>query len=104
MKSSRTKATEISQKTKRFVHERDRGCCIFCGKPVPVEMANAHLIPRSSGGIGDEKNIITACFDCHHKMDQTTKRKDMVLIATMYLRKMYPHWDDKELIFIKGKK
>lgn len=102
MKSLRTKATEISSKTKNIVHERDRGCCIFCGVPVGVEMASAHVIPRSAGGIGDERNIITACFNCHHNLDQTTDRKDMLVIAKIYLMKTYPHWDEKELTFKKG--
>lgn len=45
--SKRSKACEISQKVKKIVWERDEGCCIICGRPVPMTCANAHYIKRS---------------------------------------------------------
>lgn len=47
MKSKRSKACEISQKTKEEVWNRDNHKCIYCGKYVPKTCANAHFIKRS---------------------------------------------------------
>lgn len=45
--SKRSKACEISQKTKEEVWNRDNHKCIYCGKYVPKTCANAHFIKRS---------------------------------------------------------
>ncbi len=45
--SKRSKACEISQKTKEEVWNRDNQQCIICGKWVPKSCANAHFIKRS---------------------------------------------------------
>ena len=47
--SKRSKACEISQKTKEIVWDRDNHKCIMkdCGKYVPKSCANAHFIKRS---------------------------------------------------------
>lgn len=52
-------------------------------------MPNAHVIPRSKGGLGIEENVITACLNCHHKMDQSTNRKIYLQIANQYLDSIY---------------
>ena len=44
MKSKRTKACEISLKTKERVYQRDGGLCIKCHRP---GIPNAHYIRRS---------------------------------------------------------
>ena len=74
-KHKRTKACEISKKTKLIVYERDGGCCIFCGK---IGLPEAHVIPRSHGGLGCPENIITVCRSCHDKLDNSTERKKMI--------------------------
>ena len=71
MKSKRTKATDIPQKVKQAVWERDGGRCVVCGCCRNV-MPNAHFIPRSKGGLGIEENIVTLCTNltenqCHYK-------------------------------------
>lgn len=45
--SKRSKACEISQKTKEEVWNRDKHKCIYCEKYVPKTCANAHFIKRS---------------------------------------------------------
>ena len=45
--SKRSKACEISQKTKEEVWNRDKHKCIYCGRYVPKSCANAHFIKRS---------------------------------------------------------
>lgn len=99
MKSKRSKACDIPKKVKDIVWERDNGRCIFCGSP--MAMPNAHVIPRSKGGLGVEQNIVTACIHCHDKMDHSKERKEMVEYAKDYLRSKYENWNEKELVYRK---
>lgn len=45
--SKRAKATDILQKVKKTVWERDNHECIICHEKVSMTFANAHLIKRS---------------------------------------------------------
>lgn len=94
-KSKRSKATDITQKTKEIVWERDNQCCIFCG--TNRAMPNAHYISRASGGLGIEQNIITACLNCHRLLDQSTQRRKMLAYAKKHLQSQYQGWDENEL-------
>lgn len=100
-KHKRTKACEISKKTKLIVYERDGGCCIFCGK---IGLPEAHVIPRSHGGLGCPENIITVCRSCHDKLDNSTDRKKMFFFAIKYLKRFYPEWKKEDFIFDKWRK
>lgn len=102
--NTRTKFTNISQDTKKKVYERDNGCCILCGKPVYESLANAHIIPRSKGGLGIEENIVTLCPECHHDFDQSTKRKQIYEIIKRYIVKCYQGWTEEKMIYKKGVK
>ena len=77
MKSRRSKATDIPQKVKQAVWERDGGRCVICGNTHNV-MPNAHFISRANGGLGIEENVVTLCTEltpnkCHRKYDFGTK-------------------------------
>ena len=98
-KTKRSRATDIPQKVKREVYERDGGRCIFCGRQ---GAPNAHYIPRSHGGLGVEKNIVTACAECHDKMDNSPERWLYLSAAECYLRTVYEHWSEDELKYRKG--
>ena len=100
VKSRRSKATDISQKTKKTVWERDGRRCIFCGDP--RAMPNAHYISRAKGGLGIEQNIVTACMTCHFKMDNTTERSLFLNAAKQYLQSKYRGWNEEDLIYRKG--
>ena len=100
-KHRRTKACEIGKKTKLIVYERDGGCCIFCGK---IGLPEAHVIPRSHGGLGCPENIITVCRSCHDKLDNSTERKKMIFYAIKYLKVFYPDWKKENFIFDKYRK
>lgn len=91
-----TKFLAITPNTRKVVHERDNGCCIFCGRPVSDTYSNAHYIPRSKMGLGIPENIITACMECHFTLDQTVSRKSMLEVAKVYLEYHYPNFTDKE--------
>ena len=98
-KSKRSKACDISQEVKHIVYARDGSRCIFCGSY--SGLPNAHFIPRSHGGLGVEENIITACPDCHYRMDNTIDRPVYLEAAEEYLRNIYPEWDKKKLVYSK---
>lgn len=100
-KHKRTRACAISQKTKLIVYERDGRCCIFCGKS---GLPEAHLIPRSQGGLGVPQNIITACRECHDKLDNSTEREKMLREAIIYVKGFYPNWKREDFIFNKWAK
>ena len=99
MKSRRTKALEISPAVKNAVYERDGGCCVWCGEQ---GQPNAHFIPRSRGGLGIEENILTLCWECHMKYDQTTNRRKMGECFKEYLKGEYKNWDESKLYYKKG--
>ena len=98
MKSKRTKALEIPLKVKQKVYDRDGGLCVMCGN---VGMPNAHFIARSQGGLGIEENILTLCFYCHNKFDQSVSREEMREYFREYLKSKYPDWDESKLYYKK---
>lgn len=95
----RTKELAISKKVKMTVWERDRHRCILCGSP--SAMPSAHYISRAKGGLGIEQNIVTLCFNCHRRLDQTTERKELLLKVKRYLNRFYPGFDDEKRIYHK---
>lgn len=101
MKSKRSKATDITMKTKQKVYDRDNGTCIICGRP---GMPNSHYIKRSKGGLGIEQNIVTMCISCHNDYDNgyDTERRDYIKAKTKeYLKKMYDNWNETDLVYDK---
>lgn len=102
MKSKRSKACNISQKVKEAVWERDNHRCILCGNQ--NAMPNAHYIPRSKGGLGIEQNVVTLCFDCHRRLDQTSERPNLLISVGHYLELKYPGFQDKDRVYNKWKK
>ena len=94
-----TEATAISDKVRREVWERDKGCCIFCGSP--YARAEAHYIPRAQGGRGIAKGILAGCRECHRQLDESSKRQTKLAIAQEYLESIYPDWNEEDLIYHK---
>ena len=101
MKSKMAKACDISQAVKKRVWERDNQRCIICGNT--QAMPNAHFIPRSKGGLGVEKNIVTLCIKCHRAFDQTTQRPIYYEYIKKYLKSKYDDWCEDDLIFKRYK-
>lgn len=101
MKSKRSKACDISQKTKQIVWERDGRECIICGRP---GLPNSHYIRRSKGGLGIEQNIATMCIECHNAYDdgKDTELRDYIKQKTKkYLQSKYDDWKEEDLIYKK---
>lgn len=101
MKSRRSKATDISQKIKNKVWERDNHCCVICGNP--YAMPNAHYISRANGGLGIEQNIVTLCHDCHNNFDNGDEETRTALGYKIesYLTACYKDWNTDNLIYKK---
>lgn len=100
MKSRRAKATDISQKVKKVVWERDNHCCICCGSP--YSMPNAHYISRAKGGLGIEENVVTLCLRCHNAYDNSTQRHYFENRIRDYLKNIYGEdWKEEKLIYKK---
>lgn len=98
-KSKRAKAVDIPQKVKKAVWKRDGRRCVLCGNP--EAMPNAHVIPRSQGGLGIEENVVTLCMRCHDALDHTMARKILHARLVSYLRGIYPGWDGIEKVYRK---
>lgn len=109
-KSKQTKAHEIPLRVKRMVAHRDsmggHPCCIYCGKPAPVEnplaFSNAHIVKRSQGGMGVVTNIVTLCPFDHYYFDDTTDRDKMMTYICDYMRSHYPDWSAEKQVYQKG--
>lgn len=94
----RTRACNISQRTKIIVFQRDHGQCIFCNQK---GLPEAHVISRAHGGLGVPQNIVTICRHCHDWMDNTTVRDQMVSFAKQYLQRKYPNWAPSQVTYDK---
>ena len=105
----RTKALAIPPEVKRAVAARDSAdgwpCCIYCGRPAPTDAPTAyscaHYIPRSQGGLGIARNILTLCPRCHREYDATDGRQDMRAYFRAYLQSIYPDWREDALVYQK---
>lgn len=93
-----TKKTDIPQKVKRTVYERDGGACVICGR---AGIPNAHFISRAQMGLGIEQNIVTLCPRCHRDYDQSEKREAYRAELAKYLAGKYDGWDPDKLIYRK---
>jgi 5-methylcytosine-specific restriction endonuclease McrA len=110
LKSKRAKATDITKQVKLEVWERDKGRCVVCGNFYNV-MPNAHVVPRSKGGMGIPTNIVTLCTNftenrCHHYYDNGTKEQrekiDAKIVA--YMKQQYGNdWNKEDQIYKKYK-
>lgn len=101
-KHTQTRKKEISSKTKILVWERDKHKCIFCGKYVKWNNANAHLIKRSSGGLGIPENLFTSCEECHMEQDNGLNSIALTDYARNYLKNLYgKDWKESNLVYKK---
>lgn len=98
--STRSNETDISQKVKAKVLERDKGICVVCG--VRRGEPNMHYISRAQGGLGIEENIVTGCQECHHEYDNGSKREETKQTIRNYLKSIYGEsWNEESLIYNK---
>lgn len=50
------------------VYERDKGCCVYCGRHVEKGTKPHHVIYKSRGGGDTEDNLVMLCADCHYRV------------------------------------
>ena len=62
---------------------------------------NAHYIPRSHGGLGIARNIVTLCPDCHRAYDQSDQRSTYRQMIWAHLMAFYPDMREEDLIYRK---
>lgn len=92
------KGTEIKPKVRERVYERDSKegapCCIVCGRPNTIHIH--HIVERSRGGLGIEKNLVCLCYRCHRILHDTGDRSMKERIRE-YMTTYYPDWDERDL-------
>lgn len=111
MKTKRSKACDISQKTRQEVYQRD-GRCIFCRMKYHMDETTPygrsmcqvmHYIARSHGGLGVEQNLALGCIDHHQMMDNGKHGPEMRKLMKGYLQEIYRrNWNEKSLVYRKG--
>lgn len=97
-----TKSTAIPASVRLAVWLRDGQECVLCGRPVPVECGNAHIVRRSQGGRGIEQNLFTACPRCHKDHDEGQNAKILQLQIIKYITALYPGWSRESVTYHKG--
>ena len=102
MKSRRSKATDISDKIREKVLERDKAC-IYCNHGFMLGVA--HKISRAKGGLGIPENLVVLCASCHHDLDHSKDkaiRENMAEYVATYLKLCYPKVTDDDRVYKKG--
>lgn len=107
--NKRTKALAIPKKVKDAVFLRDGGLCVLCRSPLGEPVA--HVVRRSQGGKGIERNIVTLCENCHRGYDfgenlwrfgKNVTREGLYCRLVAHLKGFYPDWNREEMIYQRG--
>lgn len=104
-RSRQSRATDITEKVRRRVRERDGGC-VFCkmGMEAPYLCGNfeiMHYINRSRGGLGIEENLAVGCSYHHGRMDNGAEGRQMRERLEEYLKGIYPDWENVNKTYSK---
>ena len=115
-KSKRTVALSIPKEVKKKVWERQKGRSLFAPYPnITVEECCCHYIPRSKGGLGIEENIFGCTYDQHMLFDNNVLKggynlhstnitiEQMHQVVRNHMTRCYENWNEKDLIYKKGK-
>lgn len=108
----RTAALQFNTATRRKIYERDKGC-IFCQigfymnstTDLPYRQFDImHIVNRSQGGLGIEKNGVVGCRYHHQLLDNGAKglRPEMLRYIESYMKRIYPDWNKDDLYYKKG--
>jgi len=98
MASKQKQATDISQKERQAVYDRDNKRCIICGSNQWLEVA--HYIGRSQGGMGIRQNLVCLC-KTHHMAYDGDKRDIYRKVIHDYLQGWYQDWNEQDLVYDK---
>lgn len=73
----------------RKIYVRDRGKCIYCGKPVPYGIKHHHE-PCGPYKSDEEEKAVMLCNDCHYQRHNSPKTsKAIERYCVKYLRELY---------------
>ena len=83
---------ELFRKTKRQAIERDKGCCVLCGK---YGCDVHHIVFRSQGGKSTLDNLVCLCRDCHNAAHGENARmyRKILQLYTSWGAHGDPHFD-----------
>ena len=107
----RTRMLQFSSETKRKIHERDQGC-FFCQQGYHMEASITfmyvpkdimHLVNKSQGGLGVERNGIEGCRYHHSLLDNGSEglRDEMISMLEEYMQQLYPGWSRESVTYKK---
>lgn len=77
------------KKLVQAVYERDKGCCVCCGRYVEEGVKSHHEPPKSQGGQDIEENMVTLCNECHYKRHNTAEGRQIKDKCERLLRWLY---------------
>ena len=83
----RTKWTDIDNKTRKYVLDRDKKCLI-CGSTYNLTLAHIFL-SRAKGGKGSKDNLVTLCSKCHYYIVDNpigTKYNELSILVLSFIR------------------
>lgn len=67
-----------------------------------LKLVPMHILSRGrNGGMGVEKNIVTACPECHYEEDHGQNTQIYEERMKEYLQSQYEDWNEEELIYRK---
>lgn len=107
----RTKALQFDPKVRKNIWERDQGC-VFCKIGFYMNCTNEfqyrqfdimHIVNKSQGGLGIEKNGVIGCRYHHQLLDNGAKglRPEMLRYIESYMKRHYPDWKKEDLFYKK---
>ena len=97
-RSKRSLATDITPDVRMEVKIRDNGMCALCGN-MSTELH--HVLPRSLGGMGKPKNLISLCKQHHTDYHQGSEKISIAI--DNYMKSLYGDIDIKEIKYDKFK-
>lgn len=98
----RANKCEFSPAVRAVIYERDNRRCVLCLGTYGLSVA--HMIPRSSGGLGIVQNGALLCQKCHSMMDQgsdTSRKMYLRKAYREYFERLYPGFPDEKRIYHK---
>lgn len=109
--TKRTKLLQFDKRTIIKIMERDKQC-LFCRLHFHMKNKDTftyqirdimHIVNKSQGGLGIEKNGVLGCRYHHGLLDNGNKglREEMLQIIEQYMKDLYPGWNKEQLIFKK---
>lgn len=96
--SIRSKWCEYDKETRKYIHKRDKDCCVICGKRGALQIMHVFL-SRAHGGKGCKENGCLGCVKCHNIIDNPIGN-DLNALSKEYLDYCKKYLIEKEHITV----